>query len=667
MLGNGSHLYEVMDVNIDDVRRVAVIGAGTMGHGIAELAALAKYEVSLYDINDELVQKGYQQIEWSLQKLAEKDFIKPDEGEAAIGRVNTFTQIPDAVGEADVAIEAGPEKMAVKQEIFQTMDESAPSHAILASNTSSLSISEIAKATNRPEQVAGMHFFNPPVKMALVEVIKGERTSDETLELVTQLAQKFGKSPVKVHKDVFGFIVNRVLVGPFMFEPAWMVSRGETTIEAMDSRMKFFEGFPMGPFELQDLTGIDIGYYLSQEAGLPIPPIVEDKVQANELGRKTGKGFYDYEDGGADYSQDAGQDVDPTPVYALMVNEAAHLLDEGVTTIADIDKAVQLGAGFPEGLLQRADGIGLDTLLETLKSLHDAHGDERYKPAPFLKNMVEQGQTGKDVGQGFYNYDVAGDDLSDFQTIQVEVADRIAWITLDREHRLNAINARMREELPTAFNALDARDDVRAIVIQGAGDRAFSAGADITEFAGGKPHQLAEIGDFFDAPAKCAKPVVAAIDGYALGGGLELSLACDFRLASQRSEVGQPEIQLGLIPGGGGTQRLARLIGPSHAKELIMLGERISAADAERWGLINHVYPDASFQDEVASFARKLADGPPIALKFAKRVVDQGLNAPMETALAMEHQAFGLLFSTEDMAEGTTAFLSKKDPDFKGK
>ena len=666
MLGNGSPFYEVMDVNIDDVRRVAVIGAGTMGHGIAELAALAKYDVALYDINDELVQKGFQQIEWSLQKLAEKSFIQQDEAESAIQRVSTHTEIPEAAREADVVIEAGPEKMAVKREIFQSLDESAPAHAILASNTSSLSISEIAKATNRPEQVAGMHFFNPPVKMALVEVIKGEGTSDATLELVTQLAERFGKSPVKVHKDVFGFIVNRVLVGPFMFEPAWMVSRDETSIEAIDSRMKYFEGFPMGPFELQDLTGIDIGYYLSQEAGLPIPPIVEEKVQANELGRKTGKGFYDYEDGGADYSQEAGQDVDPTPVYALMVNEAAHLLEQDVTTVADIDKAVQLGAGFPEGLLQRADHLGLDTLLGTLKSLHEKHGDDRYQPSRYLETMVEQGRTGKDVGQGFYSYDTGSDDLSDFQTIRVEVADRIAWITLDREHRLNAINARMREELPTAFRSLDARDDVRAIVIQGAGDRAFSAGADITEFAGGKPHQLAEIGDFFDAPAKCAKPVVAAIDGYALGGGLELSLACDFRLASQRSEVGQPEVQLGLIPGGGGTQRLARLIGPSRAKELIMLGERISADDAERWGLVNHVYPDESFNDAVASFAQKLADGPPIALKFAKRVVDEGLNAPMETALAMEHQAFGLLFSTEDMVEGTTAFLSKKDPEFKG-
>ncbi len=657
-----------MEVNIDDVGRVAVIGAGTMGHGIAELAAMADYDVTMYDIDEDLVQKGYQQIDWSLKKLAEKGFIADDDANAAIGRVATTTELARAAEGADVVIEAGPEKMDVKKDIFQQLDENAPGHAVLASNTSSLSISEIAKATDRPAQVAGMHFFNPPVKMDLVEAIKGEQTSDDTLDLVAQLAERFGKSPVKVHKDVFGFIVNRVLVGPFMFEPAWMVSRGETTIEAIDARMKFFEGFPMGPFELQDLTGIDIGYHLSREAGLPVPPIVAEKVQANELGRKTGQGFYDYEDGGADYAQEAGENVDPTPIYALMVNEAASLLEQGVATVADIDKAVQLGAGFPEGILQRADEIGLDTLLQTLESLHDAHGDERYRPSPHLETMVQAGRIGKAAGQGFYSYEATGGaDLSDFQTIDVQIGERIAWITLDREHRLNAINARMREELPQAFQALEARDDVRALVIQGAGDRAFSAGADITEFAGGKPHQLAEIGDFFDAPAKCSKPVIAAIDGYALGGGLELSLACDFRLASQRSEVGQPEINLGLIPGGGGTQRLARLMGPSRAKELIMLGERVSADDAAQWGLLNRVYPDEAFDAEVEAFARTLADGPPIALKFAKRVVDEGLNAPMETALAMEHQAFGLLFSTEDMVEGTTAFMSEKNPDFKGK
>ena len=146
--------------------------------------------------------------------------------------------------------------------------------------------------TGRPELVVGMHFFNPPVMMALVEVIKGHKTDESVMDLTVELSRKLTKTPIRVEKDVFGFIVNRVLVGPFMFEAAWQVSRGQATVEEIDSRMKFFEGFPMGPFELQDLTGIDIGYHLTKEAGLPIPSLIEETVGAKKFGRKTGEGFY---------------------------------------------------------------------------------------------------------------------------------------------------------------------------------------------------------------------------------------------------------------------------------------------------------------------------------------------------------------------------------------
>jgi len=654
-------------MKIEEIKTVAVIGAGTMGHGIAELAALAGYDVKLRDINEELVQKGYKQIEWSLNKFVEKGTLTQEKAEQALKRITPLVDLKASVEAADFVIEAVPEILKLKKELFAELDRYAPKHAILATNTSSLSITEIAKATQRPEKVVGMHFFNPPVKMALVEVIKGEKTSEETMQVTIELAKKMGKTPIRVEKDVFGFIVNRVLVGPFMFESAWMVSRGEASIEEIDSRMKYYEGFPMGPFELQDLTGIDIGYHLMKEAGLPVPPLIEEKVKANELGRKTGAGFYNYRDGGANYPREAGENFDPTPIYALMVNEACHLIEQEVTNPEDIDLAVQLGAGFPEGLLRRADRLGLDKLLKTLEELHKKHGDERYRPAELLKKMVEEGRTGQVAGRGFYEY--AREGKREYKSIVVEVEReaRIAWITLNRPHRLNAINSEMREELPRALQELAEDEDVRVIVIRGAGERAFSAGADITEFSGGKPYQFAELGEFFNAPQQCPKPVIAAIDGYALGGGLELALACDFRIASRRSELGQPEINLGIIPGGGGTQRLARLIGPSRAKELVMLGERIPAEQAYEWGLINRVVEDERFEQEVRAFAEKLASGPPIAIRLAKRVIDWGAEAPMEAALFLERAAFGLTFSTEDMIEGTTAFLSKKKPEFKGK
>jgi len=657
-------------MKLEDIKTIAVIGAGSMGHGIAQLAATAGYNVMLRDIDEEAVKAGYGKIEWSLNKFVEKERISADDSKAILDRITPVVDMKEAVQNADYVIEAAPEIMSLKQELFKELDKHAPGHAILATNTSSLSVSEIGDVTGRPEKVVGMHFFNPPVMMALVEVIKGHHTDETVMDLTVDLSRKLTKTPIRVEKDVFGFIVNRVLVGPFMFEAAWQVSRGLATVEEIDSRMKFYEGFPMGPFELQDLTGIDIGYHLTKEAGLPVPSLIEETVAAKKLGRKTGEGFYKYEGGeGANYSQEAGKNFDPTPIYALMVNEACDLIDQNVSNPHDIDQAVQLGAGFPEGILSRADVIGLDKLLNTLESMFNEYGDERYKPSELLKKMVADGHTGKEAGQGFYNYGSNGAGSRDYKVIKVDVEDGgIGWITLNRPARLNAINSEMMEELPHAMKALSENDTVRCIVIKGEGDKAFSAGADITEFAGGKPYQFAGTGAaLFDAPADCPKPVIAAIDGYALGGGLELALACDFRVASKRSEIGQPEILLGLIPGGGGTQRLLRLIGPSRTKELVMLGDRLPAKKALKWGILNQVFEDDEFDEKVREYAQRYADGPPIAIQFSKNVIDLGGEVSIDAALRLERQAFGLLFSTDDMVEGTSSFMMKKKPEFKGK
>jgi len=654
-------------MKLEDIKHIAVIGSGSMGHGIAELAGLAGYTVTMQDISEEVVNKGYENIKWSLQKLAEKNLVPKDVAEQAEKNITPVVDIEEAVKNADVVIEAAPEIMKLKKEIFEKLDQFTPAHAILASNTSSLSITDIGQVTKRPSQVVGMHFFNPPVKMALVEVIKGGDTDEATMKLIYDLSEKMGKTPVNVVKDVRGFIVNRVLVGPYLFEAGWIASRGEATVEEVDSRMKFYEGFPMGPFELQDLTGIDIGYHLTQEAGLPIPSLIEEKVKAGDVGRKSGKGFYDYNNGGADYPQEAGKNFDPSLIYSLMVNEAAWLLENEVTTAEEIDLAVRLGAGFPEGILRRADKLGLDKLLAVLDAKHKELNDDRYAPCQLFKDMVAQGKTGEASGEGFYSY--GSQATASYHAIQLDIDKdtHVAWITLNRPDRLNAINEDMRNELPHAFEQLQKNDDVRAIVIQGAGDKAFSAGADITEFSAGKAYEFAELGEFFTTPAECPKPVIAAIDGYCLGGGMELSLSCDFRLISKRSQMGQPEIHLGLIPGGGGTQRLARLIGTSKAKELCMMGDRINAEEAHRLGLANQLYEDSEFEAKVKEFAETLAVRAPVAVRMAKRVVDEGAQAPTSTALLLEREAFGLLFTTDDMNAGVTAFLTKQKPEFTGK
>lgn len=650
-------------MNVDDIKRVTVLGAGNMGHGITEVAAIAGYEVTMRDIEQELVDDGYESIEWSLEKLSEKGLVDEDPDEV-LARIHTAVDLEESVANADLVIEAAPEQMELKKEIFADLDEYAPEHAILASNTSSLSITEIATATDRPEQVVGMHYFNPPVKMDLVEVIYGAETSDDTAECAYDFVEANGKTPIYVHKDVNGFVVNSVL-GPFGDEAAWMVSEGTATIEEVDAAMVHQRGYPMGPFELGDLTGIDIGYHVRKEAGRDIPPIVQQKVDAEELGQKTGTGYYEYENGdGPTYEAGQGEDVDTLRIEARIVNEAAKLIGNDVATAEAIDTGMRLGAGFPEGPCRRADKLGLDTILEKLEALYEEYGHERYEPSAHLRELVTAGHTGESAGKGFYAYGESGE--RHYSAIEYELsAEGLLEITLDRPERLNALNGDLMDEVVHLLDTTD-EDDVRAVTFEGSGDRAFSAGADITGFASISPHEN-EVTEFFEAVANYPRPTLAKVDGYCLGGGLELALACDLRIATEGSEFGFPEINLGLIPGGGGTQRAMRMLTDARAKELVFRGQRISATRAHRWGLINCAVDEDGFEEMVNEFLDDLVTGPPIALRKAKQVMNAGRDQDIGAGLEMEAQAFGLLLGTEDMQEGAAAFSADRDPEFEGK
>ena len=652
-------------MSLDDIERVAVLGAGSMGHGITEVVAIAGYEVTMRDIEQELVDDGYDSIEWSLEKLSEKDRIEEDV-EDVMARISTAVDLETAVEDADLVIEAAPEQMSLKKDIFGQLDEFTHEGAILASNTSSLSITEIASATDRPKQVCGMHFFNPPVKMDLVEVIYGAETSDETAETVYEFTEAIGKTPIYVRKDVNGFVVNGVL-GPFITEPAWMVSEGEAEIRQADAAMVHQRGYPMGPFELADLTGIDINYHVRAEAGLPVPPIMEEKVEAEEYGQKSGKGYYDYgEDGeGANYEPGDGEGFDTLRVEACIVNQAARIVGEDVATPEEVDTGMRLGTGFPEGPCRRADKLGLDTVLEKLRDLHEEYGADRYEPHPYLVELVEEGRTGEDAGAGFYEY--GGDDGErDYQTLNTNLTeDGLLEIELDRQERLNALSADLMDEIIHVLEHADM-DAVRAVTFEGAGDRAFCAGADITGFAGMDPTDV-DVTPVFQTVNDFPRPTLAKIQGFCLGGGLELALACDLRIATEDSEFGFPEINLGLIPGGGGTQRAMRMLTEARAKELVFRGERIDADRAEHWGLINRSCTEDEYEETVEEFLDDLVYGAPIALRKAKEVMNEGRDQDIGAGLVMESQAFGLLLTTDDMMEGASAFMEKRDPEFEGK
>ncbi|MDL5361575.1 3-hydroxyacyl-CoA dehydrogenase/enoyl-CoA hydratase family protein [Halalkalicoccus sp. NIPERK01] len=645
-------------MTVEEIERVAVLGAGNMGHGIAEVVALSGYDVTMRDVEREFVEDGYSSIEWSLEKLAEKDLIDEDP-EGVLSRIEIEVDLEAAVAGADLVIEAAPERMDLKKEIFAELDEYTDD-AILATNTSSLSITEIAGATDRPERVCGTHFFNPPVKMDLVEVVYGAETSDETAETASAFVESLGKTPIHVEKDVNGFVVNSVL-GPFGDEAGWMVSEGLYGIREVDAAMVFRRNYPMGPFELGDLTGIDVGYHVRTEAGKEVPPIVEEKVEAEELGRKTGKGYYDYESGeGADYERDQGEGVDTVRIEARMINEAAKLIGDEVATPEAIDTGLRLGAGFPEGPCRRADELGLDRVLEKLETLYEESGAARYEPVDYLRELVASGRTGKDAGAGFYEY---GDE-HDYVTISTTLEGGLLEITLDRPERLNALSREMADEIVHALEDADL-DAVRAVTFEGAGDRAFCAGADITGFSGIEPHEK-EVTPVHRVVAEFPRPTLAKIEGYCLGGGFELALACDLRIATDGSTFGFPEIDLGLIPGGGGTQRAIRMLPDARAKELVFRGNHIDAERAAEWGLINRAVSEGEFETTVEEFVSDLVEGPPIALRKAKRVMNRGRDGDMEAGLEMESQAFGILLGTEDVAEGTAAFSENREPEFRG-
>lgn len=257
-----------------------------------------------------------------------------------------------------------------------------------------------------------------------------------------------------------------------------------------------------------------------------------------------------------------------------------------------------------------------------------------------------------------------------YETIKIEREDHVVWIVLNRPHRLNAINHTMMEELLDALTIVENDPGVRSVIITGEGDRAFSAGADISAFPKATPVMAEELSrkgqKVFSTIEELSKPVIAAINGYALGGGLELALACDFRIASEHAELGSPEINLGIIPGWGGTQKLVRIVGLRNAKRLVMLGERLKAEEALHIGLVDKVVPFENLRDEARTLAKKLSDGPPVALKYAKYALNFGSQVPLEIGLRLESALMALLFSTNDVKRGIEAFMSKSKPEFKG-
>ena len=283
-----------------EIKVIGVLGAGSMGNGIAQVAARAGYQVVMRDIEDRFVHNGLKDIEKFLTKGVEKGKMTEEQKQGILSRIKGTTRMED-LKDVDFVIEAVFEDMALKRDVFTQLNELTRPEVILTTNTSSMSVTEIAMSTKRPEKVAGMHFFNPAPIMKLVEVIRGFHTNDETVHIVMEMSKKMGKEPVEVKKDTPGFIVNRLMI-PHMVEAIRMYEEGVASMEDIDKAVKLGLNYPMGPFELMDLTGVDIALHvteylykdLSKESKWSVPPLLRSMIRAGKLGRKTGGGWYKY-------------------------------------------------------------------------------------------------------------------------------------------------------------------------------------------------------------------------------------------------------------------------------------------------------------------------------------------------------------------------------------
>jgi enoyl-CoA hydratase/3-hydroxyacyl-CoA dehydrogenase len=390
-------------------KKAAVLGAGSMGHGIAQLLIMTGTEVNLVDISDDILAKARQKIQWSIDKFVEKRTINKADADAAMARLHTTTNMNEAFKDADLIVEAAPENLEMKKKLFAQIDKLAPKHAILGSNTSTLSITELGKVTSRPDKVIGLHFFNPPQMMPLLEVIKGAQTSDETTKFALDLAKKLGKTSVLVKKDVRGFIVNGVL-GAVFNEAFWAVERKEATRDEIDAAMKYQAGLPMGIFELADFVGLDIADSVAKEmedafgARAKVCPLLHTLVKAGKLGQKTGEGFYSWSAGRPRIPFELADRFDPNRLYTVAANGAAWLVQDDVATPADIDTATKFGLGWPSGPCELADKMGIDTVIKNLNELHAKHPEPMYEPCPLLLEYLKNGRLGRKAGQGFHKY-----------------------------------------------------------------------------------------------------------------------------------------------------------------------------------------------------------------------------------------------------------------------
>ena len=671
-----------------------------MGSGIAQKSAQELYDVQMVDREAQWVERGQKIIADFLAEAIERRIFRPAEVDAIKSRVRSVVGTENVDPTTDLVIEAVFEDFDVKTAVFATLDEVCDEHTILASNTSSLSVNELAEATRRPDRFVGLHFFFHPAKNRLIEIIPAESTSAATLSAVEQYCKTMGKVVI-VCKDRPGFVVNRFFV-PWLNEACLLLDEGVGTMAQIDAVARDAFRIGLGPFALMNLTGPTIALHATDYLAEQLDTVrytgaasLRELVSSGEMwqiGHETESG------------KEASR-VIRERLLGQVFSVSAQIVEEDICSKEDVDRGAKVGLRWARGPFELANRLGVGEAVRMAEAYSDLAGFELPEWFANLSGPMQ------------------------FSLVDVVVEDGVATVRLNRPEAMNALNETLVAQLGAALDELNAREDVSTIILEGAG-KAFVAGADVKFFV--DKIRADAISDIYDFTAfghevlgkleNSDKITIALTTGLALGGGLELALACDYRIGTRRTQFRFPETSIGIYPGLGGTQRTPRICGIEAARFAILAGNFLDAGSAAALGLLTHLveasdvastvdelvesgkptdkypaapadstHPTAAFalafysNENMATLAagecpegfdaadkmvsrqlKSLSRTAPIALALASELLDGAVETgdDLDAGLALELAGLTELFGTADALEGLSALIESRRPTY---
>ena len=582
------------------IETVAIIGSGNMGSGIAQKSAQEEFNVQMVDREEKWVKRGQEIISNLLDQALERRIFSDKQINSIKSRIEGVVGTENINPNTDLVIEAVFEDFEIKKEVFTILDRVCNENTILASNTSSLSVNDLARATKRPERFVGLHFFYHPAKNRLIEIIPAETTSEETLHAVETYCKAMGKVVI-ICKDRPGFVVNRFFV-PWLNEACILLEEGVASTAQIDSiACKAFD-IGMGPFALMNLTGPSIALhatdYLADQLNTP------RYRGASNLREMVANNKAWEIDNSPEYNESVRKIVEERllgQVFAV----ASQIVDEEICSKEDVDRGAKVGLRWNKGPFELANKIGINRAFEMSK--------EYCKLANLdIPNMLK---TQKESDKSF-----------DFSYVDVIISKDVATVRLNRPEAMNALNVDLVNELGQKIDDLNDRNDIKAIVLEGSG-KAFVAGADVKFFVDKiKEDSFQEIYDFtayghevLSKLENSSKITIALATGLTLGGGLELALACDYRIGTNKTQMRFPETNIGIYPGLGGTQRTVKICGVEVARYAVLAGNFLNAETAYAFGLITHLVD----QNYVAKTISDIITGGKPENKFRHEPIDK--------------------------------------------